>query len=65
MLVLFTMVCVHLWSFIEILTHHLLAKSAADFTSNKLEYLTDKLCKKYKKLSHLLGSLNVPLGGVS
>ncbi len=31
---------------------YLLAKSAADFTSNKLEYLTDKLCKKYKKLSH-------------
>lgn len=31
---------------------YLLIKSAADFTSNKLEYLTDKLCKKYKKLSH-------------
>lgn len=31
---------------------YLLAKGAADFTSNKLEYLTDKLCKKYKKLSH-------------
>lgn len=24
----------------------------AQFTSNKLEYLTDKLCVKYKKLSH-------------
>jgi len=31
---------------------YLLVKSAADFTSNKLEYLTDKLCTKYKKLSH-------------
>lgn len=31
---------------------YLLVKAAADFTSNKLEYLTDKLCKKYKKLSH-------------
>lgn len=31
---------------------YLLVKSAADFTSNKLEYLTDKLCVKYKKLSH-------------
>jgi hypothetical protein len=31
---------------------YLLVKSTADFTSNKLEYLTDKLCKKYKKLSH-------------
>jgi len=27
-------------------------KRAAQFTSNKLEYLTDKLCTKYKKLSH-------------
>ena len=25
---------------------------AAKFTSNKLEYLTEKLCKKYKKLAH-------------
>ncbi len=31
---------------------YLVAKGAADFTSNKLEYLTDKLCKKYKKTSH-------------
>lgn len=31
---------------------YLLAKGAADFTSHKLEYLTDKLCKKYKKTSH-------------
>ena len=31
---------------------YVLVKSAADFTSNKLEYLTDKLCVKYKKLSH-------------
>lgn len=31
---------------------YLLAKGAADFTSNKLEYLTEKLCKKYKKTSH-------------
>lgn len=29
-----------------------IAKSAARFTSNKLEYLTEKLCKKYKKLKH-------------
>ncbi len=31
---------------------YLLAKGAADFTSNKLEYLTDKLCKKHKKTLH-------------
>src|SRR6185295_9016112 len=31
---------------------YLLVKAAAEFTSNKLEYLTDKLCKRYKKLSH-------------
>jgi uncharacterized protein YprB with RNaseH-like and TPR domain len=31
---------------------YLVVKAAADFTSNKLEYLTNKLCKKYKKLSH-------------
>lgn len=31
---------------------YLLAKAAADFTSNKLEYLTSKLCVKYRKLSH-------------
>lgn len=31
---------------------YLLVKSAADFTSNKLEYLTEKLCKKHKKTSH-------------
>jgi DNA polymerase elongation subunit (family B) len=31
---------------------YLLVKQVADFTSNKLEYLTDKLCVKYKKTSH-------------
>lgn len=30
----------------------LIAKSIFGFTSNKLEYLTDKLCKKYKKSTH-------------
>lgn len=29
-----------------------IAKSQFGFTSNKLEYLTDKLCVKYKKLKH-------------
>lgn len=29
-----------------------IVKSVAKFTSNRLEYLTDKLCVKYKKLSH-------------
>jgi DNA polymerase elongation subunit (family B) len=29
-----------------------IAKKVFEFTSNKLEYLTDKLCTKYKKLSH-------------
>lgn len=29
-----------------------IVKSVAKFTSNRLEYLTDKLCTKYKKLSH-------------
>lgn len=29
-----------------------LAKKHFGFTSNKLAYLTDKLCKRYKKLSH-------------
>lgn len=29
-----------------------LAKKHFGFTSNKLEYMTDKLCKKYKKLKH-------------
>lgn len=29
-----------------------IARRVASFTSNKLEYLTDKLCTKYKKLSH-------------
>lgn len=29
-----------------------IAKKVADFTSHKLEYMTDKLCVKYKKLSH-------------
>lgn len=31
---------------------YLLARNVADFTSNKLEYLTAKFCKKYKKLTH-------------
>jgi hypothetical protein len=30
----------------------LIAKKRFGFTSNKLEYMTDKLCKKYKKLKH-------------
>ncbi len=30
----------------------LLAKKHFGFTSNKLEYMTDKLCTKYKKLKH-------------
>jgi transposase-like protein len=30
----------------------LIAKSIFSFTSNKLEYMTDKLCTKYKKLTH-------------
>lgn len=29
-----------------------IAKKYFAFTSNKLEYMTDKLCKKYKKLKH-------------
>jgi DNA polymerase elongation subunit (family B) len=29
-----------------------IAKNKFGFTSNKLEYMTDKLCKKYKKLKH-------------
>jgi len=29
-----------------------IAKRVFEFTSNKLEYLTDKLCVKYKKLKH-------------
>lgn len=29
-----------------------IARSSAKFTSNSLEYLTDKLCTKYKKLKH-------------
>lgn len=29
-----------------------IVRRVAKFTSNKLEYLTDKLCVKYKKLSH-------------
>jgi hypothetical protein len=29
-----------------------LAKKVFGFTSNKLEYMADKLCKKYKKLKH-------------
>lgn len=31
---------------------YMIVKEVADFTSNKLEYLTDKLCTKYKKLKH-------------
>jgi hypothetical protein len=31
---------------------YLIAKRHFGFTSNKLEYMTDKLCKTYKKLSH-------------
>lgn len=31
---------------------YLIVKNVAKFTSNRLEYLTDKLCVKYKKLSH-------------
>lgn len=31
---------------------YLISKRAADFTSHSLEYLTDKFCVKYKKLSH-------------
>lgn len=30
----------------------IVAKSKFGFTSNKLEYMTDKLCTKYKKLKH-------------
>jgi hypothetical protein len=30
----------------------LIAKKKFGFTSNKLEYMTDKFCKKYKKLKH-------------
>lgn len=30
----------------------LIAKKVFGFTSNKLEYMSDKLCKKYKKLKH-------------
>ena len=29
-----------------------IARATFGFTSNKLEYMTDKLCKKYKKLKH-------------
>ena len=29
-----------------------IAKQVFGFTSNKLEYMTDKICKKYKKLKH-------------
>lgn len=38
-------------SFRHIDTHRL-AKKHFGFTSNKLEYMTDKLCVKYKKLKH-------------
>lgn len=31
---------------------YLMARRVAQFTSNSLEYLTDKLCTKYKKLAH-------------
>lgn len=30
----------------------IIAKETFGFTSNKLEYMTDKLCKRYKKLKH-------------
>lgn len=30
----------------------IIAKEAFGFTSNKLEYMTDKLCTKYKKMKH-------------
>jgi hypothetical protein len=32
----------------------MLAKKHFAFTSSKLEYMTDKLCKKYKKLKHTM-----------
>lgn len=38
-------------SFRHIDTHQI-AKARFGFTSNKLEYMTDKLCTKYKKLDH-------------
>lgn len=31
---------------------YLIIRNVADFTSKKLEYVADKLCKKYKKLKH-------------
>lgn len=31
---------------------YLLARNVADFTSNRLEYLTAKFCKKHRKLTH-------------
>lgn len=31
---------------------YLIAKNAGAFTANSLEYLSEKLCKKYKKLKH-------------
>lgn len=31
---------------------YLIAKNAASFTSHSLEYLSERFCKKYKKLSH-------------
>lgn len=37
--------------FVHIDTYRLV-KRVADFTSNKLEYLTDKFCTKHKKVSH-------------
>lgn len=38
-------------SYVHLDTYQIVRR-VAKFTSNKLHYLTDKLCKKYKKLSH-------------
>lgn len=40
------------YSPIKHLDTYQIARRVAKFTSNKLEYLTGKLCTKYKKLSH-------------
>lgn len=39
-------------SYYKVIDTMLIAKSRFGFTSNKLAWLTDKLCKKYKKISH-------------
>lgn len=36
----------------KVLDTYLIAKKHFGFTSNKLEYMTDKLCKKFKKSKH-------------